>query len=86
MIESLRSGAINHAVAYESSLPYYLHLIGDDQVYYVSYKIDASAPIAFIYGADLSQQLRRMINSELAALNHDGTIANIEKYWANTLD
>ena len=86
MIESLRSGDINHVVAYESSLPYYLHLISDDQGYYISYKINASAPVAFIYGADLSQQLRRMINSELAALNHDGTIANIEKYWANTLD
>ena len=34
MIESLRSGAINHIVAYESSFPYYLHLIGDDQGYY----------------------------------------------------
>ena len=86
MIESLRSGDINHIVAYESSLPYYLHLISDDQGYYISYKINASAPVAFIYGADLSQQLRRMINSELAADNHDGTIANIEKYWTNTLD
>jgi len=86
MIESLRYGEINHVIAYKIRFPYYKQLIGDNLTYRPSFVIDSQTPIAFIFGSDFSQQLRLLVNSELAALNHDGTIANIEKYWINSLN
>ena len=86
MIDSLRSGEINHVIAYNIRFPYYRQLLGDTKDYHASFVINSQTPIAFIFSAKLSQPLRRIINSELAALNHDGTIANIEKYWISSLN
>lgn len=86
MIESLRSGEINHVIAYNIRFPYYMNLLGQEDKFHASFMIDAQAPIAFIFGSQLSPPIRRLINRELAALNHDGTIADIEKYWINSLD
>ena len=86
MIDSLKSGEIDHVVAYNIRFPYYMHLLGNTKDYHASFVINSQTPIAFIFSAKLSQSLRRLINSELAALNHDGTISNIEKYWISSLD
>ena len=86
MLESLRAGTISHVISYYSRLPYYLNILDDSSSYYASYVIDANTPVAFMFGADLPQPLRRLINSELASLNQDGTITRIEKYWSNSLD
>ena len=86
MIQSLKSGDINHIVTYNIRFPYYMYLLGEKKSYHASYQIESKTPIAFIFSSGLSQPLRRLINSELASLNHDGTIANIEKYWADSLD
>ena len=86
MINSLRSGEIDHVIAYNIRFPYYMHLLGDTENYHPSFTINSQTPIAFIFSPKLSQPLRRLINSELASLNHDGSIANIEKYWINSLD
>lgn len=86
MLESMKSGDINHAVTYYNRLPYYLHLLNDSSSYHASYIIDANAPMAFVFGSGLDQSLKRVINSELAALNHNGTISRIGKYWASSFD
>ena len=53
----------------------------DKNDYYIPYKNSISAPQAFIFGSNLSKNIKKQINITISELIRDGTILNLQKKW-----
>ena len=49
--------------------------------YYIPYKNSISAPQAFIFGSNLSKNIKKQINISISELIRDGTVLNLQKKW-----
>ena len=81
MLSLMKEKKVNHIVTNTTMIPRYIKQIGESDSFHMSFKMSGQTPQAFIFGTNLHKDIRRTINGEIAALNRDGTITDMEERW-----
>ena len=77
----MKEKKVNHIVTNTTMIPKYINQLGEEGSFHMSFKMSGQTPQAYIFSTDLGKDIRRTINGEIAALNQDGTITDMEERW-----
>ena len=81
MLSLMKEKKVNHIVTNTTMIPKYINQLVEEGSFHMSFKMSGQTPQAYIFSTDLDKDIRRTINSEIAALNQDGTITDMEERW-----
>jgi ABC-type amino acid transport substrate-binding protein len=86
MIEILRGNADKKARHFVANITTYLTQLKDaglEEDFAVSYQSPRKTPQSFIFGSQLDEGLKRLINIEIAKMNRSGLTEQLEEDWRN---
>ena len=86
MIEILRGNADKKARHFVANITTYLTQLKDaglEEEFAVSYQSPRKTPQSFIFGSQLDDGLKRLINIEIAKMNRSGLTEQLEEDWRN---
>ena len=81
MLALMKEKKVNHIVTNTTMIPRYIKQVGEGDSLYMSFQMLGQTPQAFVFAPNLHNDIRRTINGEIAALNQDGTITDMEERW-----
>ena len=81
MLSLMKEKKVNHIVTNTTMVPRYMKQLGEGDSFHISFQMSGQTPQAFIFAPNLHKDIRRTINSEIAALNQDGTITEMAERW-----
>lgn len=82
--EALNSSTVEHVVSDVSVLTQVLEKVDNPSNYWLSLEMPNKTPQAFIFGADLSPEIKRSINIALSTMNYSGDTTKLEAAWQKT--
>lgn len=85
LLSLLKSNNVANVLTSSDLASWYMSRLGAKN-YMVSYEGKESIPRGFLFGATMSQATKQKINLEIAALQEDGSIDDLESFWLQNIE